>query len=112
MGRKPKKPTKQDLLEIESLAGLGLTQAQIAKIKGISIDILRKYSNNSYQQGKAKAIAKVAKTAFEMAVSGKNTAMTIFFLKTQARWTEHPAIPDVVLRALNIQEENDDDTED
>lgn len=104
MARRPKKPTEQDLQEIESLAGLGLNQDQIARVKGISVDILRKYSNPFYQSGKAKAIARVAKTAFDMAVSGRCPAMTMFFLKTQAGWSEHPPIPESLLQLLEMND--------
>jgi hypothetical protein len=107
MPRPRKKPTPKDLQEIEAMAGCGMTQESVAKIKGISVDTLRKYSNDVYQVGKAKGIGRVAKTAFEMAVSGKFPAMTIFFLKTQARWTEQPSVSEF-LEALSIEKERDD----
>ncbi len=105
MPRRPKIPSSKDLQEIESMAGLGLTQQQISRIKGISIDTLRKYASDTYQAGKAKAIGMVAKTAYDMATSGKNTAMTIFYLKTQARWTEHPSMPEMIQKVLSIEAE-------
>ncbi len=105
MPRPPKKPSPQDLQEIESLAGLGLNQEQIARIKGICIDTLRKYALPAYKSGQAKAIARVARTAFELAISGKCPAMTMFYLKTQARWREQPPMPDAILQALGIMPE-------
>lgn len=39
-------------------------------------------------KGRGNGISKVAATAYQMAISGKQPAMTIFFLKTRARWAE------------------------
>lgn len=94
MGRKAKKPSKQDLKEIEMLAGLGLTQKQIADIKDICLDTLRKYAYRSWEKGKAKGIGKVARIAFEMAVSGKDGKMTRFYLRTQAGWRDKHLLPE------------------
>lgn len=105
MPRPPKRLSKQDIGEIEMLAGLGLTQQQIADIKGICVETLVKYAAKSYMLGKAKAIAKVSKTAFELAASGKQPSMTMFYLKTQAGWrVQQPVIPDVLLRFLEQRE--------
>lgn len=106
MPRPPKKPTQQDLQEIESMAGIGLTQKQIASIKNISVDTLRKYSNPNYKRGKDKGIARVMQTAYELAVSGKCPAMTMFFLKTQAGWTEFP-MPKHLLQMFGEEDEEE-----
>lgn len=106
MPRRPKKPTPQDLKEIEMLAGMGLNQHQIADVKGMHRDTLRKYAQAAYTRGKAKAIARVAQTAFEMAISGKHIAMTIFYLKTQGGWREHPPSPQELMTLLGINEED------
>jgi DNA-binding CsgD family transcriptional regulator len=71
MPRPAKTLSKQDKKEIEALAGYGVNQKQIAAIKGISVDTLRKYGNDAYKKGKNQVIAKVAQTAAQMAVSGK-----------------------------------------
>lgn len=109
MPRPPKKLSNQDISEIEMLAGLGLAQEQIADIKHICVETLMKYAATAYRQGKAKAIAKVSKTAFEMAVSGRQPVMTMFYLKTQAGWREQPAIPDVLLQLLRQRHEAEED---
>ena len=110
MPRRPKKPTAKDLQEIEMLAGMGLNQQQIADVKGMHRDTLRKYAQDTYTRGKAKAIARVAQTAYSMAISGANTAMTIFFLKTQARWREHASSPHELAAILGLSEEGDDES--
>lgn len=109
MPRRPKKPTPQDMKEIEMLAGMGLNQQQIADVKGMHRDTLRKYAQADYTRGKAKAIAKVAQTAFEMAVSGKNPALTIFFLKAQARWSEHGPNLEQLAEIMGWNEEGSND---
>jgi hypothetical protein len=105
MPRPPKRLSKQDISEIEMLAGLGLAQEQIADIKGICVETLVKYAGKAYQVGKAKAIARVSKTAFEMAASGKQPSMTMFYLKTQAGWREKVTIPEELLKLLRQAEE-------
>jgi hypothetical protein len=108
MPRPPKKLSDKDLAEIEMLAGLGLTQQEIAEIKDICVDTLRKRARKHWRRGKAKAIAKVAKTAFDMATSGKNHHMTKFYLQTQAGWREPaPGIPEELLKLLNLKGETD-----
>lgn len=96
MPRPSKKLTKQDLSEIEMMAGLGLTQQQIADIKGFCVETLVKHAQKAYKQGKAKAIAKVSKTAFDMATSGRQPTMTKFYLRTQAGWCEQYNIPEAL----------------
>lgn len=98
--------TEKELQEIESMAGIGLTQEEIASVKGISVDSLRKYAGHVVRRGKAKAIAMVAETLFKKAIAGNMTAI-IFYLKTQAKWSEHPSIPSEILKALDLGEEED-----
>jgi hypothetical protein len=40
----------------------------------------------------SEANAQVAQSLYQQAISGKNTAATIFWLKTRAGWRESPAI--------------------
>jgi hypothetical protein len=40
------------------------------------------------QKGRANACGQVAKTAYNMAVSGKHPNMTIFWLKCRMNWSE------------------------
>lgn len=44
--------------------------------------------SSAISRGRSGGINKVAATAYQMAISGKQPAMTIFFLKTRARWAE------------------------
>jgi peptidyl-tRNA hydrolase len=81
--------TDKELIEIEMMAGLGLRYEDIASIKGMCLDTLKKYADSALSRGKAKAKLQVAQTAYKMATSGKTPAMTIFWLKTQARWKDY-----------------------
>ncbi len=90
MGRQQKKLTKKDRLEIESMAAIGMTQKQIAAIKNICVDILRKNAHTDWLRGKAKSIAALARTAFDMALNQRDRTMLIFLLKTQGGFQEYP----------------------
>jgi hypothetical protein len=89
MANRRKALSQKELNEIESLAGLGLRFEDIAQIKEMSDDTLKKYAGAQLSRGKAKAKAAVSQTAYRMAVSGKYPAMTMFWLKTQAGWREN-----------------------
>jgi hypothetical protein len=108
MPRPPKKLSKKDLEEIEAMAARGLTQQQIADIKGICVETLVKYGATHYCRGKSKGIGKVCQTAFNMATSGKHGAMTRFYLRTQAGWTEKHLLPDELRDLLRESSEEDD----
>lgn len=83
-----------DLKQIETLSGLGLPLDLIAAVIGFTEKTFERRMNESPEAqlaaktGKAKAVSNVIKTAYEMAIDGKNPALTIFYLKTQARWSE------------------------
>ncbi len=84
-----KKLTPKELEEVETMAGLGMRFEDIARLKGMCLDTLRKYAREQLGRGKARAKAAVMQTAYKMAVSGKFPAMTMFWLKTQAAWREN-----------------------
>lgn len=88
------KPVEFDPTEVERLAGYGLTQDQIADWHGCSDRTLRRHLEtdpalaSAYKKGRAKALDQVAGVLFSQATSGKNTAATIFYLKSQGHWSE------------------------
>lgn len=105
MPRPPKHLSRQDHDEIEMLAGIGLTQQQIADVKGICVETLVKYGEDALKRGKSKGIGKVARKCFEMATSGKHPAMTMFYLKTQGGWSVTPTLPEALLHLFRNQQE-------
>ena len=76
------------------LAGVGCNLEQIAAMLGMDSTTLDKIIardpsvSSAISKGRGSGISKVAATAYQMAISGKQPAMTIFFLKTRARWAE------------------------
>jgi len=82
-----------DLKEVERLAGLGLTQEQIAVSLGVSPRTLdnRKAESAEFAQaikkGQASAITEVSNALFQNAMGGNVTAQ-IFFLKARAQWKD------------------------
>ena len=92
-GPKAFNPTDEMRRQVKMMAALGQSHDNIAHILvdgGISRNTLVKHFGKELHNGKMEANMKVAKTAFDMAVSGEWPAMTCFWLKTQARWREKP----------------------
>ena len=81
--------------QVETLEGLAavLTKRQIADFFGISENTLRAIEerqpevSEAYKKGKAQAIVGVAQNLIQQAEDGNVTA-AIFYLKTQAGWSE------------------------
>src|SRR4051794_6088878 len=74
---------------VRTLAGFGLRQAQICAMVGIrSPKTLRKRFPRELSVGVVEARARVMQAAFKSATSGRNPRMTIFWLKTRARWSD------------------------
>jgi hypothetical protein len=95
-------PTAEQRKTVEVMAAYGIPEEQIASTigpKGISPKTLRKHFRRELLLGATKANSKVAETAYQMAISGKSPALTIFWLKCRARWreTEHAGLKLVAL---------------
>jgi DNA-binding CsgD family transcriptional regulator len=90
MARKPYEPTDKDRKQVTIMAGIGLSQEQIAKIIGISDDTLRKYFRDELDTAEAKMTAQVAQNLYSIATSRESGAVTaaIFWMKTRAQWRE------------------------
>jgi hypothetical protein len=79
---------------VEQLARVGCNLDQIAGVLGVDPKTLDNIIerdpsvSSAISKGRANGINKVAQTAYQMAISGKIPAMTMFFLKTRARWAE------------------------
>jgi DNA-binding CsgD family transcriptional regulator len=113
---KPRKTfTPEELEQIERLASL-LSQSQLADFFGISGRHFRRLMEkddalrSAYKKGRANAIASVAGNLLRKAQGGDNTAM-IFYLKTQAGWSEKTIIdlnaelPELIFK---LQSDEDD----
>lgn len=75
-----------------AIAGLTLDQmAGIFEMCPATFDEVLKRQpevKQAIEKGRANAIMQVGSTAFQQAVSGKVPVMTMFYLKTRARWAE------------------------
>jgi uncharacterized protein (DUF2384 family) len=84
----------EQIKQAEAMAVVGCTNAQIATILGISESTLERRSKentvifDALERGRASAAVKVLKAAYDMASSGKNPLMTMFWLKCRLRWSE------------------------
>lgn len=82
--------TEETARMVIQLSGLGLPHEQICSILNISKPTIYKYYNDELVKGKAQANAKISENLFRIATGTGREAVTacIFWLKTQARWTE------------------------
>ena len=92
----PKIVNKTDENErmVTQLSGLGIPHEQICAILDISKPSLYKYYSDDLMKGKATANAKISENLFKIATGSGREAVTacIFWLKTQARWTERQVL--------------------
>ena len=90
MSKPPRDPfTPQEIKEIRALAGMGMRDEDIAKIKEVSESWLKKQCKQDLHEGRASGKATIQNTAFQMAKSGKFPALTIFWLKARCNWRDH-----------------------
>lgn len=86
--------TEPDIEKISAMSGLGLNMTQISHILKVSKRTLEREMHrnpaiaDAVERGRASAILKVSKTAYDLAISGKQPEMTRFYLKCRAGWTE------------------------
>lgn len=87
------KPTAEQRRQVKAMAALGQSHDSIISVlfeEGMKRETLAKHFRKELTNGKAEANMKVAKCAFDMAISGQWPAMTCFWMKTQAGWREKP----------------------
>ena len=112
MARPKKTLTPEQIKEVETLAAV-LNQEQIADYFGIDAETfvaIRKRDPEvfrSYKRGKAKAIGSIGGNLIKQAKGG-NVSAAIFYLKTQAGWSEAKAENDAEAPPLNITFNNKD----
>lgn len=108
-GRPEFEPTDQQRLDVEKYASLGITQEEIGSILGIHRHTVSKHFQDEFKRGKAKANAKVAQRLFNKTID--DTTAMIFWLKTQARWSERVEhvieMPQTVFQIMNKGNDRD-----
>ena len=104
--------SEDDIKKLESMAGLGLTVANMAAILGMSKKTLERRMaedesiRDALERGRGITSNNVAKSAYKQAMSG-NTAMTIFWLKTRMGWkeTERHEVKQTINLNYNLDDE-------
>ncbi len=71
---------------------LGTPKNQIAKLLGIDVRVLKRNYKEELEYGQSKANATVAGKLYNKAVNSNDTTAQIFWLKTQAGWSENQKV--------------------
>lgn len=90
-GRKPVQFSDKDRAEIKHLAGLTLSVAEIARIKGCSEKTLMKSCAEEIDSGRVQAKAMAVNQLFLNIKKGKEASI-FFYLKTQHHWRERQEV--------------------
>jgi len=105
--RPGRKPINIDIEELERLAGMGLSERQIASAMDISNSTLTRKKHieqieHALKKGRAKAVAAVSSKLFDNALEGKETS-AIFFLKNRdpENWKDRQ---EVITASINLND--------
>lgn len=91
---KPDPLTPKEIASIKTMAGYGLTVEKIAACLDMSKKTLERRmqkqpeARDAISKGRAMAETNVTQALYEMAISKKCPAATIFWIKCRARWSE------------------------
>lgn len=91
-GRPEYDPTPEEQLAVRALARSGHTHPEIAEELGIDGDTLRKHFGDELERGESMAVAKVAESFFQSAMSGEHPWAALEWL--ERRDPEHWAPAD------------------
>lgn len=82
------RPTAEQARQVSVMACLGLDPKDIALVMNIELNVLKLFYAKELRVTALMANAMVARTAFQMATSGRSPDMTKFWLKAQAGWKD------------------------
>ena len=103
LGGKPERAfDEQEKKFAQYMSMVGRPREEIADVLDCTPKTLSKHLGDMLDTAKEKASAKVISTAYRMATSGKDRAMTMFWLKTQCGWRETQKV-DVTTNGESIQ---------
>lgn len=98
-GRPSKEPSGEQRQQIETLAGYGLTEEEIASVMRLSIPSIKKYCKDEIYRGRNAAKTLVTQQLFSNIKKGKEASI-FFWLKCRARWSEKAGEADNQNQAL------------
>lgn len=89
-GRPAHEPTAENRKQVETMAGYGITEPDIAMSLGISKPTLTKHYRRELDMGHIKANSAIAQALFKKATSDGSQSVTaaIFWAKTRMGWKE------------------------
>lgn len=100
-----------DIKRIENLSALGLTLEEIASVFNVSADTLYRRCKEkdssltaALLRGKSRAIIKVAKKAYELAIEG-NTSMIKYILSCKGGWIQNTQLT-VETKAVELDKQS------
>ena len=87
------RPLPSHRTQVESMAGFGVPEVDIAMVIGVAPETLRAHYGSELDQGHIKANTRVAENLYRKATGEGREAVTaaIFWLKTRAGWKETSA---------------------
>jgi hypothetical protein len=89
-GRPPYEPSEKDQKQVFLWAKYGVPSRDMALMLKVTEPTVLKYFGTEIEAGRAFAHTKIRETLWEMAASGTNPTMTIFYCKTQLRMNDRP----------------------
>jgi AraC-like DNA-binding protein len=104
------KTLKLDTEQIERLAALGCTDADIAQIAGVNERLLQRRHADALARGRANLRVSLRKAQIEKALSG-DTAMLIWLGKVVLRQTERGGGDEAEQVTIRVVDETSDDDE-
>jgi hypothetical protein len=96
-------PTPEQRNQVLTLAGLGITQDQIASLMRLAPKTLRLHYRHELDDGVIKATAAVAQSLYNMAVKDKVPSAAIFWLKARAGWKETQVTEQAGTQSITFQ---------
>ena len=88
-------PTDGQRRMVKVMSGFGIPQQDIASQLGVDAKTLRKHFRDELDRGMTEANMRVAQSLFNLATTGGNVAVAIFWMKARAGWREkHLVEPD------------------
>jgi hypothetical protein len=86
-------PSDEQRRLVKVISSYGIRQEDIAREVGLrSPKTLRKHFREELDHGRIGANIRVAKTLYQMAISGRNLSATVFWLERRAGWRSKPTL--------------------